>query len=159
MCQKIWAGVSPSLPIPKLTQYIQFVKSGQKIWAGPPPLIWTKSKRTATFFGKPFLTGWNIYGLTWHSLTNTLLILLVLGIVEKCSIYKIFPNCKNQTDSNVISTINTEINVTWALCSRALRMLRRSLSLIISRETMSFQSQSCSVSAWQYILSVPYSWQ
>ena len=54
MCQKIWAGVSPSLPIPKLTQYIQFVKSGQKIWAGPsPPLNWTKSKRTATFFGRP----------------------------------------------------------------------------------------------------------
>ena len=53
MCQKIWAGVSPSLPkkFPRLTQYIQFVKSGQKIWPGPsPPLIWTKSKRTATFF-------------------------------------------------------------------------------------------------------------
>ena len=49
MCQQIWAGVSPSLPIPKLTQFIQFVKSGQKIWAGPP-LIWTKSKRTAIFF-------------------------------------------------------------------------------------------------------------
>ena len=33
---------------------IQFVKSGQKIWAGPsPPLNWTKSKRTATFFGRP----------------------------------------------------------------------------------------------------------
>ena len=32
---------------------IQFVKSGQKIWAGPsPPLNWTKSKRTATFFGR-----------------------------------------------------------------------------------------------------------
>ena len=45
---------SPSLPIAKLTQYIQFVKSGQKIWAGPsPPLNWTKSKRTATFFGRP----------------------------------------------------------------------------------------------------------
>ena len=58
MCQKIWAGVSPSLPIPKLTQYIQFVKSGQKIWEGPypHPLIWTKSKRTATFFGKPSLS-------------------------------------------------------------------------------------------------------
>ena len=27
MCQKILAGVSPSLPIPKLTHYIQFVKS------------------------------------------------------------------------------------------------------------------------------------
>ena len=39
MCQKIWAGVCPSLPTPKLTQYKQFVKSGQKIWAGPssPP--------------------------------------------------------------------------------------------------------------------------
>ena len=53
--KKIGAGVSPSLPIPKLTQYIQFVKSGQKIWAGPsPPLIWTKSKRTATFFREAF---------------------------------------------------------------------------------------------------------
>ena len=50
MCQKIWAGVSPSLPIPKLTQYIRFLRCGQN-WAGPPPpLIWIKSKRTATFF-------------------------------------------------------------------------------------------------------------
>ena len=55
ICQKIWAGVSPSLPIPKLTQYIQFVKSGQKIWAGPShPLILTKSKRTANFFRETF---------------------------------------------------------------------------------------------------------
>ena len=46
---KIWA--SPNWP------NIRFVKSGQKIWAGPsPPLHWTKSKRTATFFGKPSLT-------------------------------------------------------------------------------------------------------
>ena len=31
------------------------MKSGQKIWAGPsPPLIWTKSKRTATFFRETF---------------------------------------------------------------------------------------------------------
>ena len=56
MCQKNWAGVSPSLPVPNLTQYIQFVKSGQKNWAGPSPLIWTKSKRTATFFGRPSLS-------------------------------------------------------------------------------------------------------
>ena len=56
MCQKNWAGVSPSLPIPKLTQYIQFVKSGQNLGQGPPPLIWTKSKRTAIFFGSPSLT-------------------------------------------------------------------------------------------------------
>ena len=35
MCQKIWTRVSHSLLIPKLTQYIQFVKSGQKILAGP----------------------------------------------------------------------------------------------------------------------------
>ena len=55
MCQKIWAGVSPSLPIPKLTQYVQFVKRGQKIWAGHlPPLIWAKSKRTASFFRETF---------------------------------------------------------------------------------------------------------
>ena len=54
MCQKIWAGVSPSLATPKLTQYIQFVKSGQKIWAGSPPLIWTKSKRIAIFFRETF---------------------------------------------------------------------------------------------------------
>ena len=33
---------------------IQFVKSGPKILAGPsPPLNWTKSKRTAPFFGRP----------------------------------------------------------------------------------------------------------
>ena len=41
----------------KVYSNIQFVKSGQKIWAGPsPPLIWTKSKRTATFFGRLPLT-------------------------------------------------------------------------------------------------------
>ena len=51
MCQQIWAGVSPSLPIPKLTQYIQFVKSGQKIWAfGQNP------KEQLLSFGKPSLT-------------------------------------------------------------------------------------------------------
>ena len=63
VAKKIWAGVSPSLPIPKLTQYIQFVKSGQKIWAGPSPLIWTKSKRTATFFSgnHPSLTEHDFY--------------------------------------------------------------------------------------------------
>ena len=32
----------------------------QTIWAGPcPPLLWTKSKRTATFFGKPSVSGWS----------------------------------------------------------------------------------------------------
>ena len=44
---------------PKLNQYIQFVKSGQKIWAGTPPppsLIWANSKRTAIFFGRPSLS-------------------------------------------------------------------------------------------------------
>ena len=52
MCQKIWAGVSPSLPIPKLTQYIQFVKSGQKIWAGPsPPSIGQNPKEQLLFSG------------------------------------------------------------------------------------------------------------
>ena len=50
ICQTISAVVTPSLPIPKLTQYIQFVKSGQKNLGSPPHLIWTKSKRTATFF-------------------------------------------------------------------------------------------------------------
>ena len=59
--KKIGQGVSPPplLPIPKLTQYIQFVKSGQKFWAGhPPPLIWTKNnpKEQLLFFGKPSLT-------------------------------------------------------------------------------------------------------
>ena len=74
MCQKNWAGVSPSLPIPKLTQYIEFVKSGQKNWAGPPSplLIWTKSKKTAIFFletfpkmtiwsGATFILGWSCF--------------------------------------------------------------------------------------------------
>ena len=30
------------------------MKRWQKIWAGPPPLIWRKSKRTATFFREAF---------------------------------------------------------------------------------------------------------
>ena len=54
MCQKISAEVSPSLPIPKLTQYIQFKKSGQKIWAGPPLPHLDKAIRTATFFRETF---------------------------------------------------------------------------------------------------------
>ena len=55
MCQKIWAGVSPSLPIPKLTQYIQFVKSGRKIWAGPslPPQL-DKIQKNSYFFRETF---------------------------------------------------------------------------------------------------------
>ena len=56
ICQKIWAGVSPSLPIPKLTQYTQFVKSGQKIWAEPsPPSFGQNPKEQLLFFGKPSL--------------------------------------------------------------------------------------------------------
>ena len=46
--------VSPSLPIPKLTPYIQFVKSGQKIWAAPPPPL-DKIQKNSFFFGKPSL--------------------------------------------------------------------------------------------------------
>ena len=56
MCQKIRAEVSPSLPIPKLTQYIQFVKSGQKIWAGPPPSFGQNPKEQLLFFGRPSLS-------------------------------------------------------------------------------------------------------
>ena len=50
MCQKIWAGVSPSLPVPNLTQYIQFVKSGQKIGLGPPPPHLDKIQKNSYFF-------------------------------------------------------------------------------------------------------------
>ena len=50
LCRKIWGGVSPSLPIPKLTQFIQFVKSGQKIWAGPPPPHLDKIQKNSYFF-------------------------------------------------------------------------------------------------------------
>ena len=59
MCQKIWAGVSPSFPISKLTQYIHYTvceKWTKNLGMALPPLIWTKSKRTATFFVKPSLT-------------------------------------------------------------------------------------------------------
>ena len=67
MCQKKWAGVSPSLPMPKLTQYIySFWKVDEKFGQGPPPpLIWTKSKRTATFFREttPTKTGTNFQNL------------------------------------------------------------------------------------------------
>ena len=51
MCQKIWAGVSPSLPIPKLTQFIQILKSGQKIWACPPPSFGQNPKEQLLFSG------------------------------------------------------------------------------------------------------------
>ena len=54
MCQKIWVGVSPSLPIPKLTQYIYSLWKVDKN-LGPLPLIRTKSKRTATLFGRSSL--------------------------------------------------------------------------------------------------------
>ena len=55
MCQKIWAGVSPSLPIPKLTEYIQFVKSGQKIWAGPSPPHLDKIQKNSYFPSMDFV--------------------------------------------------------------------------------------------------------
>ena len=49
--KNVGQGPPPSSPSPNWPN-IQFVKSGQKIWARPslPPLIWTKSNRTATFF-------------------------------------------------------------------------------------------------------------
>ena len=50
MCQEVWAGVSPSLPIPKLTQYIQFMKSGKKNWAGPSPPHLDKIQENSYFF-------------------------------------------------------------------------------------------------------------
>ena len=53
MTRDIWVGVSPSLP--KLTQYIQFVKSGQKIWAGPPPSLRQNPKEQLLFFGRSSL--------------------------------------------------------------------------------------------------------
>ena len=55
MCLEVWAGVSPSLPIPKLTQYIQFVKSGQKFGQGPPlpPHLDKIQKNSYFFFGRP----------------------------------------------------------------------------------------------------------
>ena len=56
MWQKIWAGVSSSLPIPKLTQYIQLVKSGQKFWQPPPPSFGQNPKEQLLFFGRPSLT-------------------------------------------------------------------------------------------------------
>ena len=61
MCQTIWAGVSPSLPIPKLTQYMQFGKSGKRFWTGPspPPSFGQNSKERLFFFRKPSLT--NLY--------------------------------------------------------------------------------------------------
>ena len=52
MTRDIWVGVSPSLP--KLTQYIQFVKSGQKIWAGPSPPQLDKIQKNSYFFRETF---------------------------------------------------------------------------------------------------------
>ena len=39
-----------------IDQKCKFKEMYQKIWAGPSPLIWTKSKRRATFFVKPSLS-------------------------------------------------------------------------------------------------------
>ena len=54
MCQKIWAGVSSSLPIPKLTQYIQFVKVDNKFGQGPPPSFGQNPKEQLLFFRETF---------------------------------------------------------------------------------------------------------
>ena len=54
MCQKIWAGVSPSLPIPKLTQYIQFVKVDKKLEQGPCSFV-QNPKYQLLFLVKPSL--------------------------------------------------------------------------------------------------------
>ena len=60
MCQKNWKGDSPSLLIPKLTQNIQFVKSGQKIWAGPsPPPHLDKIQKNSYFFSENLPWEWN----------------------------------------------------------------------------------------------------
>ena len=53
VAKNLGRGLPPSSPSPNCPN-IQFVKSGQKFGQGPPPpLIWTKSKSTTTFFMKP----------------------------------------------------------------------------------------------------------
>ena len=44
----------PPLPIPKLTQYTVCEKWTTNFGRAPLPLIWTKSKRTTTFFRETF---------------------------------------------------------------------------------------------------------
>ena len=58
---------------------IQFVKSGQKNWAGlspPPPLIWKKSNRTATFFLKPSHRRDILLSLYWLIVKHTVFVCL-----------------------------------------------------------------------------------
>ena len=50
LCQKIWAGVSPSLPIPILAQYTVCEKWTKYLGRALP----LKSKRTVTFFREIF---------------------------------------------------------------------------------------------------------
>ena len=54
-CQKIWAGVNPSLPILKLTFLaLKKVVKVVQIWGKGAKVSWTKSKWTATFFHETF---------------------------------------------------------------------------------------------------------
>ena len=58
------------VPIPKLTHYIQFVKSGQKIWARPfPPPFWAMPERNGFFPGRCSLTVSTLTRQPWINLT------------------------------------------------------------------------------------------
>ena len=61
------------------------MKRWQKIWAGPPPLIWTKSKRTATFFrdGVPYFRS--------HLASYCVFDILVDGQIQR-SIFALLPH-------------------------------------------------------------------
>ena len=59
LCSNYWhLGGNRLLLLPKNAQK----KRCQKIWAGPPPLIWTKSKRTTVFFGMSSLSAISALG-------------------------------------------------------------------------------------------------
>ena len=79
ICQKIWPGVSSSLPIPKLTQYIQFVKSGQTIWARPVPNHLDKiPKDSYFFFGRSSLR------VKWTLLEHPMFVCIFLLWIPRC---------------------------------------------------------------------------
>ena len=55
LCQKFGQGTSPPSPSPNWPNIYSLWKVDKKFGQGsPPPLIWTKSKRTATFFRETF---------------------------------------------------------------------------------------------------------
>ena len=80
MCQKIWAGVSPSLRIPKLTQYAVCEKWTNNLGRAPPPSFGQNPKEQLLFFVKPFHKRDILLFLYWLIVKRTVFFCLFVRI-------------------------------------------------------------------------------